>query len=198
MVAFPNRIRGIRLFRKRSSNMRLTRVTGEMAMTQFMSRLGLAHDRLTSATFVLAQFCLFVIVFAYSYETVSRYFFSAPTWWSNEIVPYALCAATFLALPKVTRDGGHIAITFVLESLSPRGLRVANTLIALLSAAVCLLVAWICLQANIQQFVREEMLVRVKPIPKIWVSVWLTYGFFSAGLHFLRLAIPRSATAQHA
>lgn len=157
-----------------------------MAMRAVFARLGDAHDRLTSATFVLAQFCLVAIVCAYSYETVSRYFFSAPTWWSNEVVAFALCIGTFLALPHVTREAGHIAITFLIDILPGSKARYVHVALAIVSGLVCLLVAWICLKANITHFLRDEMLVRVRPVPKLWLSVWLTYGFLSAGLHFLR------------
>lgn len=157
-------------------------------MRTVWTKLGSAHDRLTSGTFVAAQFCLFVIVFSYSYEIVARYFFRAPTWWSNEIVAYALAIGTFLALPKVTRDGGHIAITFLIEILPVRRASQAQIAIALMAACVCLFVAWLCLNASITHIVRNEMIVRVRPIPKFWISIWLVYGFASSGLHFLRMA----------
>lgn len=164
-------------------------------MRNVLARLEWAHDRLTSISFILAQFCLFVIVFSYSYETISRYFFSAPTWWSNEVVAYALCIGTFLALPHITRERGHIAITFLIELLPPRGSKLANMMLAIFSSVVCLFVAWICLNANISHFTKWEMMVRVRPIPKLWLSMWLTYGFFSAGLHFLRFAWHRPDAA---
>lgn len=160
----------------------------------FLTKLTSAHDRITSAGFALSQICLFVIVFAYAYETVSRYFFAAPTWWSNEVVSYALCVGTFLAIPEITRRQGHITITFLIERLSPRAAAHAHLLIGIVSGATCLLVAWICLRANILHVTNGEMLVRVKPIPKILLSVWLTYGFVSSGIYFLRLAV---TPAQH-
>lgn len=160
-------------------------------MRSIVSRLTRLHDALTDTGFMLAQLCLFAIVFAYGYETVARYFFSAPTSWSNEIVAYALCIGTFLAFPEVSRRGGHITITFVLEYLRPAVARWANVVIALVSAAICLTVAWICIKANVQQYVREEMLVRVNPIPKVWISVFLSYGFLSSGIFFLRQAFVR-------
>lgn len=163
-----------------------------------LTRLATAHDRITSAGFALSQICLFVIVFAYAYETVSRYFFAAPTWWSNEVVSYALCIGTFLAIPEITRRQGHITITFLIERLSPRATAQANFLIGIASGATCLLVAWICLRANIQHFANSEMLVRVKPIPKILLSVWLTYGFLSTGIYFLRLAVTPARDLQPA
>lgn len=161
---------------------------------QILSALGRAHDRLTAWAFVLAQVCLATIVFAYSYETISRYFFAAPTWWSNEVVGYALAIGTFLALPQVTREGGHIAITFVLEALPPRWSARTAAVLALASAAVCLFVAWICLEANLRHITKWEMMVRVRPIPKIWISAFLTFGFGMAAIWFLRHAFARRET----
>ncbi|WP_417683758.1 TRAP transporter small permease [Roseibium sp.] len=155
-------------------------------MRQTLSGLARVHDATTDVGFKMAQFCLFVIVFSYGYETIARYFFSSPTWWSNEIVAYALCIGTFLAFPQVTRRKGHITITFVNDYLPPKAVVPMRVALALVSAIVCLLVAWICLKANIQQYVKGELLVRVKPIPKVWLSVFLTYGFLSSGLYFLR------------
>ncbi|MGB3405942.1 MAG: TRAP transporter small permease [Jannaschia sp.] len=157
-------------------------------MAVFASRLVAFHDGLTRFGFALAQLCLLAIVFSYCYETVARYFFNAPTWWSNEIVAYALCIGTFLSLPEVTRRGGHISITFLTDLLPPGPRSWVTRALSILAGGVCLWVGWILLDMNLTQFVREEMLVRVKPIPKVWISVWITYGFLSAGLHFLRHA----------
>ena len=159
-----------------------------------LTRLGTAHDRLSAFSYQIAQICLCAIVFAYSYETVSRYFFAAPTSWSNEVVAYALCVGTFMALPEVTRSSGHIAITFVIEALPEIARHRLNIALAVLSAAVCLFVAWICLRTNIVQFTRQEMTVGVNPIPKWVISIWLTYGFASSGLHFLRQAFSADGT----
>lgn len=153
-----------------------------------LRRAEAAHDAVTRAGFALAQLCLVVIVGAYAFETVSRYFFGAPTWWSNEVVAYALCIGTFLALPEVSRQNGHIAISFVIGTLPPRAAGIAGAVLALVAGLTCLVVAWISFEANLAQIARGEMLVRVKPIPKVWIAGWITYGFLGSGLHFLRLA----------
>jgi TRAP-type C4-dicarboxylate transport system permease small subunit len=151
--------------------------------------LARAHDGLTRLGFTLAKLCIAGIVVSYSYETIARYFFSAPTWGSNEVVGYALCIGTFLAMPEVTRRGGHIAITFVLELLGPRAGRILGIATAVTSGVVCLLVAWMSYGENVRQIANEVMLVRVEPIPKVWISAWITYGFLSSGAHFLRAAL---------
>ena len=158
--------------------------------------LGRLHDRISRVSFQLAQLGLVVITASYAWEVVVRYFFAAPTSWSNEVAAYALCISVSLALPEVTRARGHIAIDFVLHALPGRAHRVAQVLLALLSGAVCLIIAAICLRANLLQVERAEMLVRVNPIPKVLIAIWLTYAFFSAGLHFLRHAADPNGRAE--
>lgn len=147
------------------------------------------HDALTQVGFIVAQICLVVIVCAYAFETVSRYFFGIPTSWSNEVVAYALCIGTFLALPEVTRQGGHVAITIMTDALPTHIHHTFERVLSIVAALTCLVVAWICLDNSLGQIARDEMLVRVNPIPKVWISVWLIYGFTSAGLYFLRQAL---------
>lgn len=144
------------------------------------------HDLLTRFSFVLGTLCLVVIVFSYSYETVARYFFSAPTSWSNEVVGYALCIGLFLVLPELTRTRGHIAITFVAEALPDAATRYLETTLNFISGVTCIAVAWFSIEENIRQISNEVMLVTTTPIPKILISVWMSYGFLSAGLYFFR------------
>jgi len=164
-------------------------------VTPALSRLAAAHDAVTRAGFGLAQICLLVIVGAYSFETVSRYFFAAPTSWSNEVVAYALCIGTFLALPEVTRQGGHISISILTDVLRGGVRKIVTQVIAGVAGIVCLYVGWVLLDANISQVARGEMLTRITPIPKIWISAWITYGFLGASLHFLRQAAGEKVAA---
>lgn len=144
------------------------------------------HDNLTNISFFFGKICLVVIVFSYSYETVARYFFSSPTSWSNEIVGYALCIGLFMVLPELTKIKGHIAITFVLESLSPKISNYLNIVLNFLSGIICIIVSWLSFEENIRQISNNVMVIGNFPFPKIWISIWITYGFFSAGIYFLR------------
>ena len=58
---------------------------------------------------------LFLILFCYVFEVVMRYFFSAPTSWSHDLVQWLMAAVVMLALPEVTRLKGHIVISVFLE-----------------------------------------------------------------------------------
>jgi TRAP-type C4-dicarboxylate transport system permease small subunit len=152
-----------------------------------LERLLRAHDAVTTLGFHLSKVCLAVIVFSFSFEVVSRYFFNAPVWWAGEVVSYAMSVGVFLAFPEVTRRQGHVAVTVVPELLPPRSRGYLLMLIQVIGLLACAAVAWMSLTQNISQYINEtEIIAAVRPIPKVYISVWITYGFLSSALYFLR------------
>ena len=144
-------------------------------------------DGLTDLGYHLSKICLAIIVFSYCYEVAARYFFNDPTWWADEAVSYSLCIGCFLMMPYVTREKGHVAVTFLVEMLSPAKAKPVYWFIYLLCFAACLLGFWINLDENIRQIVKDVHLMKVKPIPKYWISCFITYGFGMSALQFLRM-----------
>ncbi len=145
------------------------------------------HDAITTIGFEVSKICLAVVVVSFSYEVVSRYFFSAPVWWANETVSYALCIGVFLAFPEVTRRHGHVAVTVVLDALPGRAKAAVESAIQAVGFVACMAVAWMSLDQNISQYMRDAMIIAaVHPIPKVYISAWVTFGFFSSALYFLR------------
>ncbi len=150
------------------------------------------HDGVTRLGFHLSKVCLGIIVFAYCYEVFARYFFGAPTWWSSEAVQYSLCIGCFLMMPHVTREKGHVAVTVILDTIRVERSRVAYWLIYLVAGLACIAATWISLDENIRQVVKDVHLMKVRPIPKIYISAWITYGFASSAIYFLRMLAPRA------
>jgi TRAP-type C4-dicarboxylate transport system permease small subunit len=146
------------------------------------------HDRLTSLGVHLAMIGLAVIVGSYVLEVVLRYGFNAPTRWSADLVSYLLLFITFMAMPQVTANGGHVAVTALLERLSSSARRVALRAIAACGAVVCLLLTWIALEETLRQ-VGGNVQMSAYPVPKAWISVWIVYGLGSSALYFLRMAV---------
>ena len=144
------------------------------------------HDKITDLGFQLGKLCLAIILFAYSFEVISRYFFGAPTWWADEAVSYSLCIGCFLMMPHVTREKGHVAVTFLIDMLPQEKAKVAYWIIYLMCFVACSLATWINLDENIRQVVKDVHLMKVKPFPKYYISVFLTFGFGMSALHFLR------------
>ena len=149
-----------------------------------------AHDRLTSLSAVIASIGLITIVGSYVYEVVTRYFFNAPTAWANDYVAYALAASVFLALPKVTKDRGHVAVTILVDILPERVSAVVHVIISLIGFLCLLLAAWISFQENMRQFNKGIETLAIVPIPQWWVSGWITFGLALSAFYLLRHAHP--------
>lgn len=150
---------------------------------------------LTTALFTLACLALVVMLGAYLAEVVLRYAFNAPTRWSSDVVAYALCTSVALALPTVTRDNGHVAITSLIERLSPARQQVAFRALAWVSAATCAAAALLLLSQAQAQWRDGIETVAAFAIPKWWLSALIALGFSGAASHFLAHALQREATA---
>ena len=161
-------------------------------MGDVLNTLARLHDGVTRVGFHLSKLCLGIIVFAYCYEVFARYFFAAPTWWSSEAVQYSLCIGAFLMMPHVTKEKGHVAVTVLLDMLAKEKTRLLYWFIYLVGFLACAAATWISLDENIRQIVKDVHLMKVKPIPKIYISAWITYGFGSSAIYFLRMLDPRT------
>ena len=161
-----------------------------------MTPLVRLHDWLTDMGFHLGKLCLGIIIFAYSFEVVSRYFFNAPTWWADEAVSYSLCIGCFLMMPYVTRQRGHVAVTFLIDVLRPSRRHVSYVAIYVVCFVVCGAAFWINLDENIRQVVQDVYIMKVKSFPKIYISVFITFGFGMSAIHFLRMAISGDTPVQ--
>jgi C4-dicarboxylate transporter DctQ subunit len=152
-----------------------------------LALIGRMHDGITDLGIQIAKACIAVVLALYCWEVFGRYILGIGTWWANEFVPYAVCAATFLMMPVVTRAKGHVAIG-ALEHFIPARFSVhARVMILVISLVVCSVIAWILVKENIRQVAQDINLLRVRTTPKIYVSIWITYGFISSALYFLRM-----------
>lgn len=162
-------------------------------MQPTLKQLARAHDAVTDIGGHLGKLCLGIIVFAYCYEVVARYFFGAPTWWANEVVSYALCIGCFLLMPEVTRASGHVAVTLIVDLMPTAQTAWLARPLQLCAFVTCGVATWISLDENIRQIAEDVHLMKVHPIPQIYISAWITYGFASSAIYFLRMACERSA-----
>lgn len=151
-----------------------------------MHKLLKAHERVTACAFVLACAALVLMLGAYLTEVVARYGLNSPTRWSSDLVQYLLAATTALALPQVTRDGGHVAITSFIEKL-PSALRArAARLLVWTGALVLASAAALFVQVALQQAQQGVETIAAFAIPKWWLSALLVYGMTDSALHLLR------------
>jgi TRAP-type C4-dicarboxylate transport system permease small subunit len=160
--------------------------------------LAKAHDALTAWSFVASTMLLGAIFLTYCLEVVLRYLLNSPTSWSGEFISYAQCASVFLVMPLLTKIGGHVAITIVIDKLPARAAALVSWFLYFISAAVCFIVAWFGLDENLRQYFDDVRLMRVHAMPQWWVSSFITYGFLMSAVHYLRQLDFRNFSAQYA
>jgi len=157
-----------------------------------------AHDALTHWSFVVASVLLGVIFVEYCLEVVLRYIFNAPTDWGGELISYAQCASVFLVMPLLTKTGGHVAITIIVERMPPRAAGILAWILYFLSFVICVLGTWITWDESVRQYVQDVQLMKVHPLPQWWISIFVGYGFGMSALHYLRHLDFKKFTAKYA
>jgi len=141
------------------------------------------HDAATEFGAAVAAICVGFMACIYTAEVVARYFLNAPLNWSGDVSSYLLCACAFLALPKVTKDGGHVAITYVLERMGDlKRARYANML-RMITGLACLAAGIIVAYEGMQLYAEGVLTTQATQIPKWLIAVLACLGLFSSTLH---------------
>ena len=148
-------------------------------------------DAVTRAGAALSALALCGIVGAFCWEVGARYFMNAPTEWAHDTVTYLLAVVIFLGAPELARIGGHVSISFLIESLSPESQALAGRMSALVGSLVCGAAVWMSWSQTAKQFERGIVTLGTIPIPKWWISGVITLGLALLALQFLRHAVAR-------
>ena len=148
------------------------------------------HDRLTAFAAMLGAVGLICITTFYVFEVVTRYFFNSPTSWVSDFVSYLLCISIFLALPKVTQDKGHVAVTILVDVMPSRIADPLYSIISLIGFGCLSFAAWVSLKENIRQYDKGIDTLAIISIPQWWVSSFITFGLFMSALYLLRYVGP--------
>ena len=159
-------------------------------MKRLMATICVIHDRLTALAAVLAAVGLICITTFYVYEVVTRYFFNSPTSWVSDFVSYLLCISIFLALPKVTKDKGHVAVTILVDILPAQIAKPIYSVISLVGFICLTFAAGVSLKENIRQYEKGIDTLAIISIPQWWVSSFITFGLFMSALYLIRYAGP--------
>ncbi|MBL4758575.1 MAG: TRAP transporter small permease [Rhizobiales bacterium] len=154
-----------------------------------ISIFGRLHDGLTDAGFLISTLCLAIMVVIYCAEVVGRYFLNHPLDWANDAFSNLLCITLFSMVPHATRGTSHIEINLVPEFF-PNAVPPLKVLVNLTGFAICALISWMSLAENIRQIAMGILTEQNHPVPVWWISIFITYGFASSALYFLRALLP--------
>ena len=143
------------------------------------------HDGISDFGYIVGMLGLASMATMYCYEVLTRYFLGVATDWANDAFSNVLLITIFAMVPHATRMGQHVSITLITE-LVPSTQTALKIFTGFFGISVCLLAAWMSFEENLRHIELEIVTEQNRPVPKIWMSSWLTFGFFFASFYFLR------------
>lgn len=84
---------------------------------------------------VLAGGSLTVMVLLTTYQVITRYVFSSPSTWSEELVGYLFAWSTLFGATIVSGERGHMNIPILVDHLKPAGKKALNIFAELIAFA---------------------------------------------------------------
>jgi TRAP-type C4-dicarboxylate transport system permease small subunit len=150
-----------------------------------MSTAETVYLRFIQALGVVGQAVLAFMVITICYDSLMRYYFKAPTSWSLEINTFLIIYIAVVAAADVQRQDGHIRITFFTDKMGAGTQRVIRTVIGLVGAVFCGIVAW---YGGLQMLQAAEYSDRVSSTlgtPMVIPYAMLPIGFGALALQFL-------------
>jgi TRAP-type C4-dicarboxylate transport system permease small subunit len=154
-----------------------------------MPRLKRIEKAVAGGMAILSALLLAGIVTLFVMEIFMRYAMNAPTKWSNDVISFIMPAMIFLALPEVTRRNQHIAITFLVEAMGDDVAVKWGRVLALVSANVAALAAWIVASSALKQFSTGILTNTVIQVPKWALLSPIAFSFGVVALIFLTTAL---------
>ena len=108
-------------------------------MRQLANRVATLLERTID---VLTGGAVAVMALAISYQVFGRYVLGHSPSWSEELSRYLMVWLTMLGAAAAMRGGGHIAVTTLVDTLSPRGRSIALALRDVALVCTCGVLAW--------------------------------------------------------
>ena len=107
-----------------------------------MSTFRIIIDKISKVSFVLSEVVMFLLAVIIFYNVIMRYIFRMPTSWSTEVSAYMLVAITFLSIPEIANQKGHIKFTLFVSHLPLRKHYLTEIITTLVGLFFCSILVW--------------------------------------------------------
>lgn len=105
--------------------------------------------------------CMIAIVVSTSLSVIFRYLLESPLIWANDAGTLALVWVTFVGAAVLLKEGGHVAITGLVNRLPHRGLLVVGLFSSLVIGVSMVTVGWFAVRAAQVQWGQEIVALRL-------------------------------------
>jgi TRAP-type C4-dicarboxylate transport system permease small subunit len=154
-----------------------------------MTSLSRAWDALVTALLAGAGLVIAAVTLLIAWDVVARNIGVQPPESTVALTEYALLYVALAAGPALVRSRGHVTVDLLVTRLprswQPPLARAVLGTVALTSAVIAVLAAWLAVEA----VSRGELDVRSFDIPRAWLFAPLAVGCGMMAVEFLRLLV---------
>lgn len=130
---------------------------------------------------------LFGILFLMALQIVMRYFFNNPLQWTDEISRMCMVWMTFLGSVIAFREGAHISVDLITNSLPQKAGRILLNITDILTLAFLLLLAFLGFKyvkmnyktVSLVTGIRKGVSYSIIPISALWMAIYLMRNFYN-------------------
>jgi len=119
---------------------------------------------------IVTATCLVLGLSLILYGVIMRYLLSSPVYWVDEISTYLVVWSAILGWAVAEREGRHIRVTLLFNRLSPPARRIANIAASVVSAAFCLILAYMAVILELRYFESGQLTLNTQ------TPLWVVYS----------------------
>lgn len=153
-----------------------------------LKKVASIFDGVINLMAVLGVVLFIFIMVSVVYEIIMRDFLHRPSIWVIELTAYSLVFIAFLGTTWVLRREGHVKLDLVLNRLNPGTQSIVNIITSIISAMVCLVIAWFAVKATWTSFELGYTSPTDLAFPKWILLSVISVGSFMLSIQFLRRA----------
>lgn len=135
--------------------------------------------------YILSLSALGALLLAVLWGVLTRYVTQSPAVWTSELSGILFTWVVFIGTMTTFRDGGHIRVTLLVDSLPPRVQRMVALIADLVVIAFLVYVAWLSFKMMTLGATRSSPVMRI-PFSWVYLATFLSFVSMSVTA-FLRL-----------
>ena len=121
-------------------------------------------------------------------NVVGRFVFQSSIFFSEELNRILIILITFAGISYAARQGRHIRMSAIYDTLPPKGRKIMMVIIAVVTAVFMFGLCWYSIAYIGTQAGRGRLLPALQ-VPVWWTLVWVPVGFFMTGMQYALTAI---------
>ena len=144
--------------------------------------------------FVIAMLIMAFLAFSITLEVVSRYLLGSSTVWVTEVSGYLVSSVLFMAIGKVYRDNGHVAMSIVVDKLTENMYMYFMILVDLFVLIFAVFVAWSTYDMAIFSFELGWTSSTTLAVPLYIPQIMMPLGSAILAMEAIRMVVLRTGS----